>query len=530
MFKACLYARFSTDKQAESSIDDQYRICRQRIKREGWQETAHYSDMAVSGSTSVEGRPGGAALLADAMAGRFDVLILEGLDRLSRDQVEQERIVRRLEHRNIRIIGVSDGYDSTLAARKVLRGVRGLINELYLDDLRHKTHRGQAGLVERGYIAGGHCYGYDIVRDTQGSKYQINEVQARHIKWIFERYAAGASVQSIAHELNRQGIRSPRQSTWAVSAIYGHPAKWSGILNNRLYVGQYVWNRSQWIKDPDTGRRQRLVRPQSEWKFTDVPDLAIVSQDIWEKVRARIDAGRDEFGRKRSIKQGSSLFGGTLRCPYCGGAMIKANGLKYGCAASKDRGPSVCRGFLIRCDLVDSRLITMVRENLLSPVAAQRFEEIFKEKVASEKGGMQTEIDLLQKQLKSFDTELEKLVDAIATVGISEALAGRLKKLEAEKAKINSRLTALDSSPRDQIPDIQGMFKSILMRLNDEIAHDAQTAKTILAGIFGRVELELRGDGEVWGKVETAQALEFALEPSRMLVAGAGFEPTTFGL
>ncbi|SUA60426.1 Uncharacterised protein [Oligella urethralis] len=69
-------------------------------------------------------------MLAEGMAGNYDALMLEGLDRLSRDQVEQERIVRRLAYRGIEIAGVADDYDSTLSARKVLRGVRGLIDEI----------------------------------------------------------------------------------------------------------------------------------------------------------------------------------------------------------------------------------------------------------------------------------------------------------------------------------------------------------------------------------------------------------------
>ena len=530
MLKVCLYARFSTDKQAESSIDDQYRVCRARIEREGWREVAHYSDMAVSGSTTVEGRLGGAALLGDAMAGRFDVLVLEGLDRLSRDQVEQERIVRRLEHRNIRIIGLSDGYDSLLAARKVLRGVRGLINELYLDDLRHKTHRGQSGQVERGYIAGGHCYGYNIVRDTHGSRYVLNEQQARNVRWIFERFAAGDSVQRIAHELNRQGIASPRNSTWAASAIYGSPLKGSGILNNCLYVGQYIWNRSQWIKNPDTGKRQRLDRPREEWKITELPELVIVATEHWEKVRARIDRGRDGNGRKTIIQRGSSLFGGTLRCPFCQGAMVVVNSTKYGCFSAKERGKSVCRGFLVRRDIADKSLITHVRENLLSSAAAVQFEKYFKETVNANAGNADVEKISLERRSRNIDTEIEKLVDAVAAMGISDSLAVRLKKLEQEKKEVRIRLHGLTGTGPVRIPDVKFMFRELLMRLNTEVAENAFAAKPILYGIFGPIHLEIREPKEVWAKIETARTLQYAIGPFIQVVAGAGFEPTTFGL
>ena len=89
------------------------------------------------------------------------------------------------------IIGLADGYDSQHQGRKVMRGVRGLINELYLDDLRHKTQRGMHGQVDRGYIAGGKSYGYDIVKDEAGSRYVINEEQAHWVRWIFQKVANG---------------------------------------------------------------------------------------------------------------------------------------------------------------------------------------------------------------------------------------------------------------------------------------------------------------------------------------------------
>ncbi len=149
-----IYARFSTDKQRETSIEDQARVCRARAETLGLEIIGLHADNGVSGSTPVAARPGGAQLLADALAGRFRVLLLEGLDRLSRTLVEQETIIRRLEHREIRIIGVADGYDSASGtSRKLTRGMRGLVNEIYIDDLRAKTHRGLCGHIERGLAA-----------------------------------------------------------------------------------------------------------------------------------------------------------------------------------------------------------------------------------------------------------------------------------------------------------------------------------------------------------------------------------------
>jgi site-specific DNA recombinase len=507
--RAIIYARYSTDKQSESSIDDQVRLCRRRAQDEGWEIVATYGDSAVSGSVAVGSRSGGKAMLADALAARFEVLLVEGLDRLSRDQVEQERIVRRLEHRGIRLVGVCDGYDSAHGARKIMRGVRGLINELYLDDLRLKTHRGQVGQVGRGFVVSGPCYGYRLVKTEQGTRYEVNEDQARWVREIFAQYAAGEGVHRIVYGLNRLAVPSPRGGTWAVSAVYGSPVKGSGILNNPLYVGRYVWNRSQWVKDPDTGQRKRMDRPQSEWLQAELPELRIVDQDTWNRVRQRMDAGRDEFGRKRMQRPASSLFGGLLHCPHCKAPMIAINDRRYGCVQRKDRGPSVCRGYLVSRELVDRRLVAFIREDLLAPEAASEFERAFMEILAQESGSDEARARMAAR-LVALKAEITRLVDGIATVGVSASLAARLTTAEAEKLAIEQSLRATREAPA--LPDIREMFRRQLMNLGAALKESPQKARAAVAEIIGHVQLELCGeDGkEVWAQMQTDRLAEMA--------------------
>ena len=170
--KAALYARYSTDKQREASIDDQYRNCEQYAEREGWTITERYKDEAVSGAKN--DRPGYQQMLSDAKAKRFDVLLVDDLSRLSRDDVEMKQVIRRFKFWGIRIIGVSDGFDSDSKGHKIQAGVRGLMNEIYLDDLRDKTHRGLTGQAIKGNNCGGRSYGYQhipIEDPTQTDQY-----------------------------------------------------------------------------------------------------------------------------------------------------------------------------------------------------------------------------------------------------------------------------------------------------------------------------------------------------------------------
>ncbi len=92
--RVALYARYSSDSQNEASIEDQLRLCRQRIAAEGWQLDQVYRDAAISGASSF--RPGYQAMLVAAKEGGFDVVLAEALDRLSRDQEDIAALYKRL--------------------------------------------------------------------------------------------------------------------------------------------------------------------------------------------------------------------------------------------------------------------------------------------------------------------------------------------------------------------------------------------------------------------------------------------------
>lgn len=82
--RAAIYARYSTDLQSEHSIEDQIALCQSYAKREGLEVAASYQDAAQSGA-SVLGRDGLIDLLDAARQRNFDIVIVEALDRLSRD-------------------------------------------------------------------------------------------------------------------------------------------------------------------------------------------------------------------------------------------------------------------------------------------------------------------------------------------------------------------------------------------------------------------------------------------------------------
>src|SRR5258708_15015174 len=101
MTTAAIYARYSSDLQRDAWIEDQIRQCKERAKREGWHVVNCYTDHAISGASLI--RPGMQMLLQDAQAGKFEVIVSEAIDRLSRDQEDIAHIYKRTRFAGVRI-------------------------------------------------------------------------------------------------------------------------------------------------------------------------------------------------------------------------------------------------------------------------------------------------------------------------------------------------------------------------------------------------------------------------------------------
>ena len=285
MLSVALYARYSSELQRDASIEDQLRLCRERAEREGWRIADSYSDRSISGASLL--RPGIQALMEDGQRQRFDIVLSEALDRISRDQEEIAGVYKRLTFAGVRMVTLSEGDITELHI-----GLKGTMGALYIKDLADKTRRGLRGRVEDGKSGGGNSYGYRVVHETgddgeliRGGR-TIDPEQAAVVNRIFTEYAAGRSPREIAHRFNAEGIAGPRGTGWGPSTIHGSVKRCNGILNNELYIGRIVWNRQRFIKDPDTGKRVSRPNPEEEWITRDVPELRIAA-------RRRRELGRD---------------------------------------------------------------------------------------------------------------------------------------------------------------------------------------------------------------------------------------------
>lgn len=364
--RTAAYVRYSSDNQREASLDDQLRNCSQYCSRVGWPAPTVFSDAAISGSHAE--RPGYRALIAAIERGEFDVLLVDDMSRLSRDSTESGRILRRLAWHSIRLVGVSDGTDTSRDGHELDTGIRAVINEHYVRDLAKKTHRGLTGRALDGASAGGLPYGYVVTSTGQRA---IDPDQAAIVRRIFDAYLAGKSARKIAGELNDEGVPSPRGETWAASAIRADHKRGLGILANPIYMGQQVWNKSHWVKHPETRRRVRRERPPSEWITSHRPELAIIDAQVFEAAKRRA-LGRSQAMPLKQGRPPRHLLSGILRCGECGGPMVAVDRYRYGCARAKESGICKSRLRIVRSD-AERALVAGITRELLSEEAFSAF-------------------------------------------------------------------------------------------------------------------------------------------------------------
>jgi site-specific DNA recombinase len=555
--KAVTYGRYSSDKQRETSIDDQVRNCRNFIAREGWELTQTYSDEAITGSTSQ--RVGYQQLLADADAGLFDVLVVDDLSRLSRDDVEMKQVVRRFRFKRMRIIGVSDGFDSDSKGHKIHAGVRGLINEIFLDDLRDKTHRGLTGQAMKGFSCGGRTYGYRNVpiedpnrKDEYGRplivavRREVIEEQAKWVNFIFESYADGNSPRWIAHELNKNSVPATHGGKWAASAIHGHMKTNTGLLNNEIYIGRSVWNRSQWVKDPDSGNRRRLMRPESDWVVTNQPELRIVSDELWSAVKVRQKAQYEKgLAKRQEMHDGARigagpkyLFSGLLKCGCCGANYILTDYYRYGCAWNRDRGESVCTNSVrIPRKLLESKLLSAIKVDLFTAEGLEWFQREVKRVLAEKKSKNAPNLTLVKKRLLDIEKEIENIMNAIKAGIITSTVKGELEKAETSRRMLKEQIEMTGhKSPEIALsPEmLKEAFGERINSLEDMSSlHIAKARRHIGAMVGKTITLRPNDKGSLTAELcgDYAGLLEFVSGKSKLnLVAGARFELTTFRL
>jgi site-specific DNA recombinase len=492
---AVIYARYSTDLQRDASIEDQIRVCRERIEREGWVFRHAYTDRAISGASTL--RPAYQSLLEDARLGQFDIVVAEALDRLSRDQEDVAGLFKRLRFAGVRLFTLTEGEINELHV-----GLKGTMNALFLKDLAQKVRRGLEGRVREGRSGGGLCFGYDVVRehDARGEPIhggrKISKPEAAIIDRIFTLFSCGESPRAIAHILNNEGLPGPGGRPWGDTTIRGHHARGTGILRNELYIGRLIWNRLRYLKDPSTGKRRSRLNPASEWIVEEVPQLRIIAQPLWDAVQQRLRGIRESKGVKKARatrfwehRRARHLLTEKAFCGSCGGPLA-AIGADY-LACGKARRMGTCdnrRG--VRRSTVEALIVDALKSQLMAPDLVAEFIDEFHREVNRQRQGAEIDRSAAESELATVTRRLDGLVDAIADGLRAPDLQRRLDELGARKTVLATRLDASAPSPVRLHPNLAGLYRQKVTELHAALEDPELRAEALdlIRDLIERVE------------------------------------------
>ncbi len=476
----------------------------------GTPEILVFKDAAISGATME--RHGMRRLMDAAKAGSINLVVAEGLDRLSRNLKDIAAIHETLSYHGAKIWTAHEGEVSELHI-----GLKGTMNALYLKDLKEKVRRGQAARVGAGFATSSCPYGYRVVRgvvDDKGNNVngirEIDETEAVVVRRIYREFAEGRSIPEIIVSLNRDRIPSPAGGVWKRTALAGSLKKAEGVLLNEVYVGNLVYNRTRIIRHPITGKRRYAPNPEEVWTRKHVPDLRIIDDETWQKVQAMRRRKRMESAIKLPTSKRKAprilnshnqhALTGWVKCGCCGGTKSLANKTRYICSTNRYAHKcSNSRGSK------EPELLAATFEALRHRIrSGPDFRAQFVEAYALEIRAQQT----LQDRGVELKARIDRLMDVVEQGVDQEHVTERILVLQEELDEIRDKMKAVgllvmpdEATIRDvllrEINEIERSFDAVA-RQRSAFAH--LLAKITLTPILGQrsgetINIELREEG-----------------------------------
>lgn len=457
-----------------------------------------FKDEAISGKAT-ENRPDYNRMFELATARGFDVLLVIHTDRFVRgNKLDSE--VDRFRFREVRVVSIIDRFDSDGPSASMQAAISGMTSKQTLEMISSRTHSAHELIVTvKGGSAGGRAYGYKCVHELHptlkdksrrpeivAKRLEIDPEEAAVVRKIFTMFAdEGLSTTAIAAHLNAANVPSPgstwarkqrRTSKWMASAISSDPKRGCGILNNELYRGVYIWNRTKGWVDPDSGKIEYRTRPKSEWKIESRPLLRIIDDDLWDRTRkaqvARSRIRGDAISRGISVARriggadSRYLLGSILRCGSCGARMIGDSRTDYVCPSYASGG---CDNDLrVRRDDVHNALLEPLNEHLLNDemiafIQAKGEAElralIREEEKAARTASPSTEMKRLEEQ----ESALRALT--LPPAAMSAALAAIDRERDEIKAKASGNAAPRISRARAmlaKVPEIMATYRELI--------------------------------------------------------------------
>ena len=315
--RVAAYCRVSTDDEDQiKSYDSMVKYYTDLIRNnKHWVFAGVYADKAITG-TKVDKRENFQRMIQDCMDGRIDMVIAKSLPRFARNTLDTLKYVRMLRERKIAVYFEVEKIN-TLKDGEFLMTILSSVAQQEVENTSAYVKKGLKMKMKRGeLVVFQGCLGYDY--DIETKSISINEDGAEVVRYIFDRYVAGAGSSMIARELNEQRITTIRGNQWTSSSVMG-------IINNEKYKGDLLLGKTFTV-DPISKRRLENLGEEDRFYIKDHHE-PIISAETFAKaqeIRARRNGGRKAaVPGKREKYSRQYAFSCILECGFCGGNLSR---------------------------------------------------------------------------------------------------------------------------------------------------------------------------------------------------------------
>ncbi len=412
---AVIYARYSSYRQDERSIEGQLEDCMRYAEANGLKVVGEYIDRAKSG-TEAEHRDEFQRMIKDSEKNIFQIVLVYKLDRFARNRFDSATYKAKLKKHGVRVVSVTEAI-SEEPEGVILESMLEGLAEYYSKNLAQNVTRGMRVAREHGNFTGGTIpYGYRV----ENQKLVPDDYESRIVRRVYEEYAEGTPLKEIVNKLNENGYKSRCGKKLTVNSFYY-------TLRNEKYTGRYELDGEE---------------------FNDVyPPL--VSTELFDAVQNRI--GINKLYKKPPTEKASYQLQSKVFCGKCGSPLIgecgrsRSGDVHHYYTCSKRKKYHDCDKKNEKKDFLEWYVVEQTVEYVLTPERIDYLATKLREKFDKEFSG--GEITKLEKICGRLECEIEKCLDALIENTGNEKIVPRLQerfdKLTAQKSDVEDDIAKL---------------------------------------------------------------------------------------
>lgn len=527
--KVAAYVRLSTEKEqtlARGTIENQANFIKEYIARQEDMELYDiYVDDDITGTTY--DRPDFQRMMTDIRRKKINVVIVKDLSRLGRNYVETgELLEMTFPMLNVRVIAITDNYDSDKGAGGLSVAITNMVNDFYAKDISKKIYTAKQSMMQKGIPTGAVPFGYKNAYDENGTRIiVIDDEPAETVKLIFKMFLDGKSTKDIADILNKKGCLTPYQYRYRdrPEKLAERPyLKWTihrvaAILAQDVYTGKYTLKKREkaYFRNEDIHHN-----PQDEWLVFEDHHPAIISKEDFDKAAElkKRKLGKNAKHKKPVIKY-ENLLKGKLFCK-CGSAYgNKRNGNTFYCLRKHTYGEEVCNNDNISHYTLYNAVLSVIKEQIdllldedkiIKALNYSSSAMLRKKSLISMQAKKQANIKRLYK-LKSelYSDYTADMFTEKEYITLNREYSAQIESIEIELANITRSIQSLEQSSVDseKIKTIIHKYKN-KRKLSQEMV-DALISKVIIYD-SKNIEVQLNFDDvlqETLAKREERQAV-----------------------